>query len=120
MLNSVSIIGRLQGDPKEVEVGDKTKVVFYVVVDKDYDRTKYDAIRCGAWRQTGDFIKKYFHKGDYIALNGRLSTWLKPVENGNTETVMEVDVNNAYFTGYKKKEENYEAPIEDIQDLPFL
>jgi len=29
-------------------------------------------------------------------------------------------VDNVYFTGYKKKEENYEAPIEDIQDLPFL
>lgn len=121
MLNSFSCIGRLQGDPKENDTNGKTVVEFWVVVDEDYDRTKYSLIPCEAWGSTGEFVKKYFRRGDYIGVTGRIRSYPFSVENGNnTLTQHKVRVNNAYFTGYKKKEESYDAPIEDIQDLPFL
>ena len=47
MLNSVSVIGRLQGDPKKVEVGDKTKVVFYM---KHWSKLFLDTIHVKNYR----------------------------------------------------------------------
>lgn len=116
-MNSWSAMGRMNSDPRQFEVGEKTKVLFWISVPRKKDRTKYDSFQCQAWGPTGDFVMRNFHKGDGIALTGSWETYLK---KETSDTVTYVNVDNVYFTGYKKKEENYDAPIEDIQDLPFL
>ena len=78
MLNSVNLIGRLAADPelRKTQSGVST-AGFTVAVDRDYGRKeekKTDFVSCQAWRSSAEYLARYAHKGDTIAVNGSIRT----------------------------------------------
>ena len=108
MLNHIVIMGRLVRDPELRRTGSGVAVAsFRVAVDRDYapkdgGERKADFIDCVAWRQTGEFISKYFSKGRMIVVDGRLEMRDWTDNEGNKRTSAEVVVTNAYFGDSKR------------------
>lgn len=117
MLNHIVIMGRLTRDPELRRTGSGLAVAsFSVAVDRDFPNKstgerETDFINCVAWRQTGEFVSKYFEKGSMIVVSGRLQMRSWTDDNGNKRTVAEVVADNVYFGESKKKEEKSSAPI---------
>ena len=101
MLNHITIMGRLVRDPELRRTGTGVAVAsFRVAVDRDFapkdgGERKADFIDCVAWRQTGEFISKYFTKGRMIIVDGRLEMRDWTDKDGNKRTSAEVVVANA-------------------------
>ncbi len=108
MLNHITIMGRLVRDPELRRTGTGIAVAsFRVAVDRDYQskdggERKADFIDCVAWRQTGEFISKYFTKGRMIVVDGRLEMRDWTDKDGNKRTSAEIVVDNAYFGDSKR------------------
>ena len=108
MLNHNVIMGRLVRDPALRRTGNGIAVAsFRVAVDRDFapkdgGERKADFIDCVAWRQTGEFISKYFAKGRMIIVEGRLEMRDWTDRDGNKRTSAEVVVANAYFGDSKR------------------
>jgi single-strand DNA-binding protein len=119
MLNKIIVQGRLVADPELRRTGSGVAVAsFCVAVDRDYapkdggDR-KTDFINCVAWRQTGEFISKYFTKGRMIVVDGRLEMRDWTDKEGSKRTSAEINVDNAYFGDSKRDGDDsgsYSAP----------
>ena len=126
MLNTITIMGRLTADPEFRHTQSGTAVAsFTVAVERDFGEKTADFISCVAWRQTGEFVSKYFRKGSMIAVTGSLQSRKWQDRDGNNRTSWEVNVDHAYFTGEKQQAAvNVEPPeFEEIDDgdgeLPF-
>lgn len=78
MLNKVILMGRLTADPELRQTASGiANCRFNVAINRNYkskdtNETKADFIQCQAWRQTADFIGKYFSKGKLIVVEGML------------------------------------------------
>ena len=112
MLNHITLMGRLVRDPELRRTGSGIAVAsFCVAVDRDYapkdgGERKTDFINCVAWRQTGEFISKYFSKGRMIVVDGRLEMRDWTDKEGNKRTSAEINVDNAYFGDSKRDGDN--------------
>ena len=115
MLNHITLMGRLVRDPELRRTGSGVAVAsFRIAVDRDYSpkdggERKADFIDCVAWRQTGEFISKYFAKGRMIVVDGRLEMRDWTDKEGNKRISAEVIVENAYF-GDSRREGESGAP----------
>ena len=117
MLNVVALMGRLVNDPelRQTPNGIST-CTFRIAVDRSFVRVgeerKADFIDIVAWRQSAEFVCKYFHKGSLIAVDGSLQTRNYEDKNGVKRTAYEVVANNINFTGEKSNSGsgNYAAP----------
>ncbi len=125
-INSCVLMGRLTRDPEKRYTADNTPVTsFSIAVNRDKDRS--DFFDCVAWRQTGEFVAKYFGKGDMIAVRGRIQNRDWTDKNGNARRSTEIIADEVSFCGSKKdkpdQKEAYEranlAPVEDDGQLPF-
>ena len=112
-MNMVCIIGRLTADTelKTTNTG-KSVVSFSVAVNKDKEHADFfDVV---AWNKTAELVNRYFHKGDMIAIEGRLSSRVWEDRNGNKRKSVEIVANNVSFTGGKSTGEtpktSYSAP----------
>lgn len=124
-MNVISLIGRLTSD---VELKQTTSGVsvctFTVAVDRPKVKDTTDFIPCVAWRNTAEFVAKYFKKGNRIALTGVLTSRKYQDQNGVNRTVYEVVVDNVEFVESKpnpadiKREPEFEELPND-SDLPF-
>ena len=117
MLNHITLMGRLVADPELRRTGSGVAVAsFRIAVDRDFapkdgGERKADFITCVAWRQTGEFISKYFTKGRMIVVDGRLEMRDWTDKEGNKRTTAEVIVDNAYFGDSKRDgDSSYSAP----------
>ena len=126
MLNHIVIMGRLSKDPELRQTQNGTSVAsFSVAVERDFGEKKTDFIECVAWRQTGEFISKYFRKGNMICVAGSLQSRQWEDRDGKKRTSWEINVDHAYFTGEARKQEAvYVDPpeFEEMNDdgtLPF-
>ena len=78
MLNHITIMGRLTRDPELRMTQSQTQVAsFTLAVDRDFGgrdgaERQTDFIDCVAWRQTAEFVSKYFTKGRMAVVSGRL------------------------------------------------
>ncbi len=122
-MNSVHIVGRIAHELEisETPSGEK-RLRFNVAVQRTEE--KADFIPCTAWRNTADFIGRYFHKGDFIGITGAIE--VNPYEkNGERRTDVCVNVRHAEFTQNKQAGNQTEkkAPtlqaIDDDSDIPF-
>jgi len=101
-VNSICLMGRLTGDPelKTTQTG-VSVTSFRVAVDRAYrskdQERQADFIPCVAWRNTAEFISRYFRKGQRIALQGSLQSRNYTANDGSQRTVYEVVVDNAFF-----------------------
>ena len=117
MLNHITIMGRLTRDPELRRTGSGTAVAsFTVAVDRDFGgrdggERETDFIDCVAWRQTGEFVSKYFTKGSMIVVSGRLQIRNWNDKEGNKRRSAEVVADNVYFGESKRSSEggSYEA-----------
>jgi single-strand DNA-binding protein len=119
MLNTITIMGRLTRDPELRRTGTGVAVAsFTVAVDRDFadkqsGEKETDFIDCVAWRQTGEFVNKYFAKGSMIVVSGRLQIRSWTDKDGNKRRNAEVVADNAYFGDSRKKDsQNGAAPAE--------
>lgn len=110
MLNHITIMGRLTRDPELRRTGSGVAVAsFTVAVDRDFadknsGEKETDFIECVAWRQTGEFVSKYFTKGRMIVVDGRLQIRGWTDKDGNKRRTAEVVADNVYFGDSKKEE----------------
>lgn len=145
MLNHITIMGRMTRDPELRRTGSGTSVVsFTLAVDRDFSskdsgEKETDFIDCTAWRNTADFVSKYFTKGRMAVVSGRLQIRNWTDKEGNKRRSAEVVADNVYFGDSKKDDSGnnsyggYAAPSypstpasdfemldDDDAQLPFL
>lgn len=106
MFNLVVLTGRLTADPELKTTNTGISVTsFSIAVNRRYragEETQTDFINIVAWRQTAEFITKYFKKGNMIGIEGSIQTRKYTDKNGNNRTVFEVVASNAQFVESKK------------------
>lgn len=131
-MNVTVLQGRLVRDPEKRFTGSNVPVTSFTIAvdrerkDKDGNRPS-DFIDCVAWRNTAEFIDKWFAKGDLILVQGTLQQRKYEDRQGNKRTAIEVLVEKVNFCGRKSvkdmNEDAYHAelvPIEaDDEGLPF-
>lgn len=121
MLNRVILMGRLVADPELRQTPNAVSVAtFRIAVERDYggkDR-QTDFIPCVAWRQTGEFISRYFSKGRMIAVQGQLQSRSYEDKAGQKRTVYEVIVDQAYFAD-SRPAEGRETQSSQTQEFGF-
>ena len=111
MLNHITIMGRMTSDPELRRTGSGIAVAsFTVAVDRDFGgrdggEKETDFIDCVAWRQTGEFVSKYFTKGRMIVVSGRLQIRSWTDKDGNKRRTAEVVADNCYFGDSKRENE---------------
>ena len=141
MLNKIVLMGRLTKDPELRRTGSGTAVTsFSLACDRDFKSQsgdkETDFIEVVAWKNTAEFVSKYFSKGRMALVDGRLQIRDWTDKDGGKRRSAEVVADNVYFADSKRSEsndnqkENFNAlsgrlsddffPIsEDDGELPF-
>ena len=111
MLNKIIIMGRLTRDPELRRTGSGTAVTsFSLACDRDFKSQsgdkETDFIEVVAWKNTAEFVSKYFSKGRMALVDGRLQIRDWTDKAGNKRTTAEVVAENVYFADSKRSESN--------------
>lgn len=121
MLNKVILMGRItrELEVKYLQNSDHTVTRFTIAVDKrkkaGTERAEANFINCVAWDKTGEFISKYFDKGRMIGIIGRIDTGSYTNEDGKKVYTTEIIVDEPFFTGEKKAEQ--QEPADNPNDF---
>ena len=139
MVNSVVLMGRLTYEPELRSTPNGVSVIrFQVACDRNFSKSgeerKTDFIDVTAWRQTAEFISRYFRKGSMIAIEGSIQTDNFTDKDGNKRKSVQVVANNVSFCGsksengaasnnsapsYASDNSDFEEIPDDDDDLPF-
>lgn len=144
MINSVVLMGRLTYEPELKSTSGGISVIhFQIACDRNYqakgEERKADFIDVTAWRQTAEFISRYFHKGSMIAVEGSIQTDNFVDKDGNNRKSVTVVANRVSFCGSKAEngttanpafsrpppnyasadEPEFEEIVDEDDDLPF-
>ena len=108
MLNCAVLMGRLVADPELRTTTSGISVTsFRIAVDRSFVRQgeerQADFIDIVAWRQTAEFVSRYFRKGSMIAVQGSIQTRNYEDKQGNKRTAVEVVADNVSFCGSKSE-----------------
>lgn len=111
MLNKVVIMGRFTKAPELRRTGSGTAVTsFSLACDRDFKSQsgdkETDFIEVVAWKNTAEFVSKYFSKGRMAVVDGRLQIRDWTDKAGNKRTTAEVVADNVYFADSKRSEPN--------------
>ncbi len=135
VLNHIVLMGRLTRDPELRRTGSGTAVAtFTLAVDRDFSSNREtgeretDFIDIVAWRNTAEFVSKYFSKGRMAVASGRLQIRNWTDKEGTKRRSAEVLAENVYFADSKKDsstggDQNYsipEIPAAAAQDFPVI
>ena len=119
MLNKCFLLGRMTKDPEIRRTNGGAAVTsFTLAVDRDFKthgEKETDFIEVVAWRNTAEFVSKYFSKGRIAIVEGRLQIRDWTDKNGNKRRTAEVVADNVYFGDSKR--ENKEEPEYKQDDL---
>ena len=115
MLNKVFLMGRLTRDPELRRTGGGTPVAgFSLAVDRDFKdqsgEKQTDFVDVVAWRNTAEFVSKYFAKGRMAIISGRLQIRDWTDKDGNKRRSAEVLAENVYFGDSKQDGQKPAAP----------
>ena len=127
MLNKIILMGRLCTNPELRRTGSGTAVTsFSLACDRDFKSQsgdkETDFIEVVAWKNTAEFVSKYFSKGRMAVVEGRLQIRDWTDKAGNKRTTAEVVADNVYFADSKRSEsnenqkENFNAPSGRLSD----
>lgn len=140
MLNKIMLMGRLTKDPELRHTQSGTAVASFTlavdrdVKDKNTGEKATDFINVVAWRNTGDFVSRYFTKGRMAVVEGRLQMRGWTDKDGNKRRSPEVVADNVYFGDSKRDGDSantsdaYNSPaggprdyteLDDDGELPF-
>ena len=111
MLNKVVIMGRFTKDPELRRTGSGTAVTsFSLACDRDFKSQsgdkETDFIEAVAWKNTAEFVSKYFSKGRMAVVEGRLQIRDWTDKDGGKRRSAEVVADNVYFADSKRSESN--------------
>lgn len=131
MLNQAVLMGRLTADPELKHTQSGIAVVrFTLAVDRSYARQgeerQTDFIRITAWRNTAEFVSRYFRKGQLVAVQGPIQTGTYTDRDGNKRTSFDVVADQVHFAERKQSDaapnvnpsDDFEE-LDDSDDLPF-
>lgn len=129
-MNTVAIIGRLTTDPELKTTQSGISVCsFTLAVNRPRVKDTTDFINFQAWRQSAEYLCKYGHKGDMVAVNGTLTSRKWQDKDGNNRTAFDVVADNLSVIGGKKNADQQQEgfaqnadQFEEISsgdDLPF-
>lgn len=130
MLNHIVLMGRLCADPELRRTNSGTPVTsFTLAVDRDFKsqsgEKEADFVPVIAWRNTAEFVSKYFTKGRMAVVDGRLQMRNWTDKDGHKRTTAEVVAENVYFGDTKREdsrsqeEPEYAEIQEEDGDMPF-
>ena len=129
MLNTVILMGRLTKAPKLKQTPQGVSVAtFSLAVDRNYSKgeeKQTDFINITAWKNTADFVAKYFTKGQLIAIRGRLQTRQWQDQNGQKRYAVDVVADEVFFAESKKTDSGASESVEmagftvSDENLPF-
>ena len=142
MLNKIVIMGRLTSDPELRRTGSGVAVAsFTIACDRDFSSNcekETDFVDVVAWRNTAEFVSKYFSKGRMAVVSGRLQIRSWNDKDGNKRKTAEIVADNVYFgeskndsgnqnggyTGFVRSENvpsnnSFAVIEEDDNQLPF-
>lgn len=132
MLNRIIVMGRMTRDPELRRTNSGTAVAsFTVAVDRDFKsqsgEKETDFINVVAWRNTAEFVSKYFSKGRMAVVEGRLQLRDWTDKDGNKRRSAEIVADSVYFGDSKRdgrdavqsEPQGDFSEIEDDWDLPF-
>ena len=109
MLNHITLMGRLTKDPELRRTGSGVPVVsFSIAVDRDFadkqsGEKETDFFEIVAWKNTAEFVSKYFAKGRMVVVSGRLQVRKWKNKEGENRYSTEVVAENVYFGDSKKE-----------------
>lgn len=110
MMNVVIMMGRLTSDPELAQTTSGVSVAkFSLAVERRFGKDgkkETDFFNCVAWRNTGEFIHKWFSKGKQIAIRGYLQSRKYTDKNGQNRTAIEIIVDEAFFAGDAAKDKS--------------
>ena len=111
LINNVVLMGRIVADPElRTTPAGNSITAFSIAVDRDYvkpgEERQADFIDIVAWRNTAEFICKYFQKGQMIAIQGSMQTRTYTDKQGNNRKAVEVLAERVSFCGRKESKEN--------------
>lgn len=131
-MNSVILMGRLTADPEIRTTNSGLNYCRFTVAVDRYTKgedKKTDFINCVAWRQTAEFIERYFSKGKMIAVQGSIQTGSYTNKDGAKVYTTDVLVDKAHFCGDKGSvtsqsaaaavDNNHSESSPADDDLPF-
>ena len=125
MFNLVVLTGRLTSDPELKTTPNGVSVCSFAIAverrHKQGEERQADFIDIVAWRQTAEFVSKYFSKGSMIGIEGSIQTRKYTDKNGNNRTAFEVVANNVHFVESKRSQSGGEGnslPTPENDPLP--
>ena len=123
MLNHITIMGRLTRDPELRRTGSGVAVAsFTIACDRDFGQNgqkETDFIDVTAWRNTAEFVEKYFTKGRMAVVSGRLQIRSWTDKDGNKRKTAEVVADNVYFADTKKDSATSEAQYSATSEAQY-
>ena len=107
MLNKAIIMGRFVQNPELKYTPSNVPVVsFTIAVNRDFkdQNGQYptDFLDCVAWRNTAEFVSRYFQKGSLCAVEGTIQARMWEDKNGSKRKTVEIIASNVYFAESKK------------------
>ena len=134
MLNNIILQGRLTRDPEmQATANGVSRATFALACEQDYKNPNgerdTDFFEVVAWRNTADFVQRYFSKGQMVVVRGRLQTQQWTAQDGSKRKTVQIVAENVYFCGTNNAsgqateqpaavEEQAPVPVE-IEELPF-
>ena len=126
MLNTVILMGRLTDKPELRKTNTDISLTSFTLAVDGVKKDAVNWIDCTAWRQTAEFITKYFDKGQMIAVTGHIASETYTGKDGTRKKAITVQVDNASFCGGKggsteptaTKDDDFEE-VGTSADLPF-
>ena len=118
-INKVILGGRITNELelKQTQSGIAT-IIFSMAIQRKSNNQESDFINCRAWRNTAEFISKYFKKGNSICVVGALQNREWQDKQGNKRTSTEVIVDEAYFVDSKNENSGF-VELDPNAELPF-
>ena len=118
--NKATIGGRITADPELKHTTQGTAVVsFTVAVNRKGKDQQTDLISCQAWKETAEFICRFFKKGNSICVAGRIQTRTVEYKNGYKANLTELLVEEVFFVDSKTTEPTFTDIDKDAEELPF-
>ena len=115
-MNKVILIGRIT---KDIEVkksqGNKHYTRFSLAVPRPMVKDETDFINCVAFGKVAELMEKYLHKGDKIAVEGKIQIGKYTTKDGEKRNIVDVIVENIQFLGEKKETK----VTDEEEDFPF-
>ena len=124
MLNKIIVMGRMVRNPELRRTNSGTAVASFTIAcardfKSDGGEHEADFIECVAWRNTAEFVSKYFTKDRMAVVSGRLQTRNWTDKEGNKRKATEIVAERVCFGDSKRDElQSYAAPQESFAELP--